>query len=55
MADDLTQWLQQPGLGEHARVFEAANADDIRAAARQANQPADVIVEVSDLRPEMFN
>lgn len=36
-------------------LYEAPNADAIRAAARRANLPADVVVEVSDLRPEMFN
>ncbi|MHB9841654.1 nickel-binding protein [Paraburkholderia terrae] len=36
-------------------LYEALNADAIRAAARRANLPADVIIEVSDLRPEMFN
>ncbi|BCF95338.1 DUF4242 domain-containing protein [Paraburkholderia sp. PGU16] len=36
-------------------LYEAPNADAIRAAARRANLPADVIIEVSDLRPEMFN
>lgn len=36
-------------------LYEAPNAEAIRAAARRANLPADVIVEVSDLRPEMFN
>ena len=35
-------------------LYEAGNAEAIRAAARRANLPADVIVEVSDLRPEMF-
>jgi HEAT repeat protein len=35
-------------------LYEAPNADAIRAAAKRANIPADVIVEVSDLRPEMF-
>ncbi|CAB3793791.1 nickel-binding protein [Pararobbsia alpina] len=35
-------------------LYEAPNAEAIRAAARRANLPADVIVEVSDLRPEMF-
>ncbi len=35
-------------------LYEAENAEAIRAAARRANLPADVIVEVSDLRPEMF-
>jgi len=36
-------------------LYEAPNADAIRAAARRATLPADVIIEVSDLRPEMFN
>jgi hypothetical protein len=36
-------------------LYEAPNAESIRAAARRNNIPADVIVEVSDLRPEMFN
>lgn len=36
-------------------LYEAPSADAIRAAARRNNIPADVIVEVSDLRPEMFN
>lgn len=36
-------------------LYEAPDADAIRAAARRANIPADVIIEVSDLRPEMFN
>jgi hypothetical protein len=35
-------------------LYEAENADMIRTAARRAGIPADVIVEVSDLRPEMF-
>lgn len=36
-------------------LYEAPNAEAIRAAARRNDIPADVIVEVSDLRPEMFN
>ncbi|WP_277037404.1 DUF4242 domain-containing protein [Caballeronia mineralivorans] len=36
-------------------LYEAPNSEAIRAAARRANLPADVIIEVSDLRPEMFN
>ena len=37
-------------------LFEAPNAEAIRAAARRLNIPADVIVEVGgELRPEMFN
>jgi len=35
-------------------LYEAPNAEAIRIAARRANIPADVVIEVSDLRPEMF-
>ena len=35
-------------------LYEAPNADAIREAARRAQLPADVIVEVSELRPEQF-
>jgi hypothetical protein len=35
-------------------LYEAPNAEAIRAAARRANLPADVIIEVSEVRPEMF-
>jgi hypothetical protein len=35
-------------------LYEAPNPEAIRAAARRAGAPADVIIEVSDLRPEMF-
>jgi hypothetical protein len=35
-------------------LYEAANAETIREAARRANLPADVIVEVTQLRPEAF-
>jgi len=35
-------------------LYEAASADAIRAAARKANIPADVVIEVEELRPEMF-
>ena len=35
-------------------LYEAPNADAIRAAARKANIPADVVIEVEELRPEMF-
>jgi hypothetical protein len=35
-------------------LYEATSADAIRAAARRADIPADVIVEVSELRPEQF-
>jgi hypothetical protein len=35
-------------------LYEAPNADAIREAARLAGLPADVVVEVSELRPEAF-
>jgi hypothetical protein len=35
-------------------LYEAPNVEAIREAARRANLPADVIVEVSELRPESF-
>jgi hypothetical protein len=35
-------------------LYEAPNAEAIREAARRADIPADVIVEVTELRPEAF-
>ena len=35
-------------------LYEAPNAEAIREAAQRANVPADVIVEVSEVRPEAF-
>ena len=35
-------------------LYEAPSAEAIREAARRANVPADVIVEVSEMRPEAF-
>lgn len=35
-------------------LYDAPNADAIRTAARRANIPADVVIEVSEVRPEMF-
>jgi hypothetical protein len=35
-------------------LYEAASADAIREAARRAGAPADVIVEVTEQRPEWF-
>ena len=35
-------------------LYEAPNAEAIRTAARRANLPADVVIEVSEIRPEMF-
>ncbi len=35
-------------------LYEAPNAEAIREAAQRLNIPADVIVEVGEVRPEMF-
>lgn len=35
-------------------LYEASSAEAIREAARRAGLPADVVVEVSELRPEAF-
>jgi hypothetical protein len=35
-------------------LYEAPDPEAIREAARRANIPADVIMEVSEVRPEMF-
>jgi hypothetical protein len=35
-------------------LYEAPNAEAIRVAARRANIPADDVIEVSELKPEMF-
>lgn len=36
-------------------LYEASSAEAIREAARRAGLPAEVIVEVSELRPDMFS
>jgi Protein of unknown function (DUF4242) len=35
-------------------LYEAPNAEAIRNAARRLSLPADVVIEVSEIRPEMF-
>lgn len=35
-------------------LYEAPNADAIRRAAKQANIPADVVIEVGEVNPAMF-
>lgn len=35
-------------------LYEAPNAEVVRETARRLNLPADVVVEVSNLNPEMF-
>jgi hypothetical protein len=36
-------------------LYEAPTAEAIREAARRGNIPADIVIEVSELRPEMFD
>lgn len=36
-------------------LYEAPNAEAIRAAADRANVPADIIIEVSEVRPGQFD
>lgn len=35
-------------------LYEAPSAESMRENARRLNMPADVVVQVSDLKPEMF-
>ena len=35
-------------------LYEAPNAEAIRTAAHRANLPADVVIQVDEIRPEMF-
>jgi len=46
--------LLSPDKRKPYRLYEAPNADAIRIAARRANIPADVVIEASEIRPEMF-
>jgi hypothetical protein len=56
--DDLgTQWLYSFLSADRKKsycLYAAPSAEAIREAARRLNVPADVIVEVGELRPEMF-
>jgi hypothetical protein len=55
--DEGVKWLfsfLSPDKRKTYCLYEAPSAEAIRAAARRANVPADVIVEVSEIRPEMF-
>ena len=36
-------------------LYEAPNPEAIRIAARRAGLPADVVIEVDEVRPDMFN
>lgn len=56
--DDVgVKWLFSFLTGDKKKtycLYEAISAEAIREAARRANIPADVIVEVDQLRPEMY-
>lgn len=56
--DDVgVQWLSSFLSADKKKTFclyEASSPEAIREAARRANIPADVITEVSELRPEAF-
>ena len=55
--DEGIKWLfsfLSPDKRKTYCLYEAPSAEAIRAAARKLNIPADVIVEVSEVRPEMF-
>jgi uncharacterized protein DUF4242 len=56
--DDVgVRWLLSFLTGDKKKtycLYEAVSAEAIREAARRAGIPADVIEEVSELRPEMF-
>lgn len=55
--DEGVRWLYSflsPDKRKTYCLYDAPSAEAIRAAARRLNVPADVIVEVSELRPEMF-
>ena len=56
-ADEGVRWLFSFLSADRHRsycLYEAPNAEAIRIAARRANIPADVVIEVSEIRPEMF-
>ncbi len=51
------QWLLSFLSSDRKKSYclsEAPSPETIRAAARRANIPADAIVEVSEIRPQMF-
>lgn len=56
--DDLgVQWLYSFLSADRKKsycLYAASSADKVREAAKRLNMPADVIVEVGELRPEMF-
>lgn len=55
--DEGVKWLfsfLSPDKRKTYCLYEAPNAEAIRTAARRANLPADVVIEVDEIRPEMF-
>ena len=55
--DEGVRWLFSfltPDKRKTYCLYEAPHAEAIRAAARRANIPADVVIEVSEIRPELF-
>ena len=55
--DEGVRWLfsfLSPDKRKTYCLYEAPNAEAIRIAARRANLSADVVIEVSELCPEMF-
>ena len=55
--DSGVRWLYSFLSGDKKKtycLYEAPNAASIREAAQKANIPADVIVEVNEVRPEAF-
>ena len=55
--DEGVRWLfsfLSPDKRKTYCLYEAPSAEAIRVAARRLDIPADVIVEVSEVRPEMF-
>ena len=55
--DEGIKWLfsfLSPDKRKTYCLYEAPDAEAIRAAARRVNFPADVVIEVSEVRPEMF-
>ena len=55
--DEGVRWLFSfltPDKRKTYCLYEAPNAEAIHAAARRANIPADVVIEISEIRPELF-
>jgi hypothetical protein len=56
-AEEGVQWLISFLSADKKKtycLYEAPNVETLRAAARRANLPADAIIEVSEVRPELL-